>query len=355
MKWNPGRDGLLTGPRLNTLDLQFTSPETMVGSLYQAALLAGEKMALSVGDNDAAREYRRVFELGKKNSDEQLFNGEYYQQQLPAPGEFQLGAGCLSEQLHGQLYARMLGLEDIYDRRHIRTALRSLFKYNYCDDFTDRINANRVFSVGADRGIVIATWPRGGKPVHPLLYCDETQIGYEYQVAGNLLYEGFLLEGLTVIRSIRDRFDGKRRNPYCEFEWGNHYARSMANYNALLALSGFRYSGVEKALWLAPQVHQDDFRVFFSVEGGWGTVGQEIGGDRGKATVAVEQGAIRLRTLHLDWNGKVPPQRVTATLGGKTISAKHRLSPGGRLEIRLGEEATVTPRSPLEVMAVPRT
>ena len=64
-------------------------------------------MALYAGDTEAAKEYRRVFESGKKLSDDKLFNGEYYHQMLPAPGAYQLGAGSISEQIHGQLYARI--------------------------------------------------------------------------------------------------------------------------------------------------------------------------------------------------------------------------------------------------------
>ncbi|MHC4482775.1 MAG: GH116 family glycosyl-hydrolase, partial [Planctomycetota bacterium] len=97
--WDKDRDGLLEGSHHNTLDLDFKTPETMCGSLYQAALLAGEEMALYVRDTRAAKEYRSVFESGKRLSDEKLFNGEYYHQMLPAPGGYQLGAGSISEQI----------------------------------------------------------------------------------------------------------------------------------------------------------------------------------------------------------------------------------------------------------------
>ena len=346
VEWDKDRDGLLEGSHHNTLDLNFSTPETMCGSLYQAALLAGEQMALAVGDRGAAAEYRRVFELGKKNSDEKLFNGEYYQQMLPAPGDFQVGAGCLSEQVHGQLYAQMLGLEDIYDRGNIHRALGSLFKYNYCDDFHDRINANRAYAINEDRGLLIATWPRGGKPVHPLLYCDETQIGYEYQVAGNLLYEGYLLEGLTVIRSIRDRFDGKRRNPFCEFEWGNHYARSMANYNALLALSGFRTDATRGRLEFAPRLNRDDFKIFFTASRGWGNFSQKSSPSGERATIAVAWGEVPLRELSL-----APTKPVSAAvcrLGSEVIPC--RLERGeDRVNLRMEKELAIPAGAALDI------
>ncbi len=338
--WDPDKDGLMTGARLNTLDLHFNSPETMCGSLYQAALLAGEKMALHMGDVEAAQEYRKVFESGKKLSDEKLFNGEYYHQMLPADGDYQLGIGCISEQVHGQLYSRMLDFEDIYSRENLHKAMASLFKYNYCDDFSGRINANRVYAINNERGILIADWPKGGKPVHPLLYCDETQIGYEYQVAGNLLYEGYLLEGLTVFKSIRDRFDGKKRNPYNEFECGNHYVRSMGNYSALLALSGYRYSAVEKLLKLTPQINADDFRVFFGADSGWGAVAQKMADGKQTVTIEVQQGKLAVGKFLL----KTDKAYKTATVKVGATSVKAKLCPADGLTlVELEKTVEATP------------
>jgi len=351
--WDKDRDGLLEGSHHNTLDLDFKTPETMCGSLYQAALLAGERMALHTGDTEAAKEYRRVFESGKKLSDEKLFNGEYYHQMLPAPGAYQLGAGSISEQIHGQLYARMLGLEDIYSRENIHNAAASLFKYNYAPASYDRINTNRVYSLGGEGGVLIACWPKGGKPNKPLLYCDETQIGYEYQAAGNMLYEGYILEGLTVIKSIRDRFDGKKRNPFCEFEWGNHYARSMANYSALLALSGFRYSAVDKMLRLAPRVYEKDFRVFFSLDSGWGLVSQKITGKKQTIEIDVKKGQLAVKRINIIVSQ--PVKGMAARVGSKKLSGKtHKAADefwdaDKMVTVQLEETVTVLPDKPLVV------
>ncbi|MHC4573496.1 MAG: GH116 family glycosyl-hydrolase [Planctomycetota bacterium] len=350
--WDKDRDGLLEGSHHNTLDLDFKTPETMCGSLYQAALLAGERMALYAGDTEPAKEYRRVFESGRKLSDEKLFNGEYYHQMLPAPGAYQLGAGSISEQIHGQLYARMLGLEDIYSRENIHKAAASLFKYNYVDSSYDHINTNRVYSLGNEGGVLIACWPKGGRPERPLLYCDETQIGYEYQAAGNMLYEGYILEGLTVIKSIRDRFDGKKRNPFCEIEWGNHYARSMANYNALLALSGFRYSAVENMLRLAPKVYEKDFRVFFSVGSGWGVLSQKIGSKKQVVKIDVKKGKLAVEKLNLMVR---KPVKKLAAASRRRVRAKVQKAADEfwdadkMITVRLAETVIVLPGQPLVV------
>ena len=344
--WDVDRDGLMEGDSPNTLDLKFTTPETMTGSQYQAALLAAEQMAIYLEDHESAAEYRRVFESGKRLSDKQLFNGEYYTQMLPAPGDYQLGEGSVSEQLHGQLYCRINGLENAYDADHIRTALAAVFRNHYRDSFFDVINVNRAYSIGDDRGLLIATWPKGGRPVKPVLYCDETQAGYEYQVAGNLLYAGFLLEGLTVFKSIRDRYDGKKRNPFCEFEWGNHYVRSMANYNALLALSGFHYSGVAKSIAIDPQLNQEQFRTFFSVDGAWGIV-EQLREPR-QATIAVRPAIGRLELQQVRMRPGFRPTSATVHWGDTTTIASV-LYRDGVAEVTL-DRRTVDPDHVLKVV-----
>ena len=87
--------------------------------------------------------------------------------------------------------------------------------------------------------------------------------GIEYQVAAHLIIKGHVDEGLAVVKAVRDRHDGLRRGPWNEVECGHHYARSMANWGVLLALSSF-----------SPVVNADDFRCFWSTGTAWGTYRQ---------------------------------------------------------------------------------
>jgi hypothetical protein len=104
------------------------------------------------------------------------------------------------------------------------------------------------------------------------VYSDEVWTGIEYQVASHLIQEGFVIEGLTIVKALRSRYDGKTRNPWNEYECGNYYARAMASYSLLGALSGFRYSAVHKALWFGPRLDIRPFRSFFSAAGAFGTI-----------------------------------------------------------------------------------
>ncbi len=252
--WDADRDGMLEGVHHNTLDIEYHGPNTMCGSMYLAALRAAEEMARHVGDDEAAEEYRRIFESGRALSDERLFNGEYYEQTVTDPdAPFQFGTGCIIDQVLGQWHARMYGLGDILDPEHVRSALASVFRHNFREHFFDHHNPHRVYALGDDMGTLICSWPRGGKPERPVRYAHECMIGFEYQVGAHMIYEGMLREGLTLCKAVRDRHDGVKRNPWNEFECGSHYARSMANYAYLLALSGFRYDARTGELHLRPR------------------------------------------------------------------------------------------------------
>ncbi|MHB0876593.1 MAG: GH116 family glycosyl-hydrolase [Anaerolineae bacterium] len=299
VEWDRDRDGLLEGIHHNTLDIEYHGPETVCGSMYLAALRAGEAMARHLDDGAAAAGYRDVFERGRANTDERLFNGEYYFQALAEGSEapYQFGPGCICDQVIGQWHGRMYGLGDILDREHVRSALAALFRHNFRDDFYGHHNPHRVYALNDDKGLVICTWPRGGRPKRSLTYAFECMSGFEYQVGAHLIYEGFLREGLSICKAIRDRHDGRRRNPYNEFECGSHYVRAMANYAYLGALTGFRYSAPERTLYLDPKLNREDGQCFFSVEGAWGTVRWRLEAGEPVVTVEAVQGSLAVERV----------------------------------------------------------
>jgi hypothetical protein len=100
--------------------------------------------------------------------------------------------------------------------------------------------------------------------------------GIEYQVASHLMMLGRADEGLEIVRACRDRYDGRVRNPFNEYECGHWYARAMSSYALLQGLSGARYDALEKVLYLQPTV-RGDFRAFFATATAYGTVGVHDG------------------------------------------------------------------------------
>ena len=76
---------------------------------------------------------------------------------------------------------------------------------------------------------------------------------------------GHVAEGLEIVRVCRDRYDGRVRNPFNEYECGHWYARAMSSYALLFGLSGARYDAVEKVLYLEPAI-KGDFRCFLATD-----------------------------------------------------------------------------------------
>jgi len=327
--WDRDRDGVMEGEQHNTYDVEFHGPNTMTTSFYLGALRAAEEMARHLGENQKAEEYRAVFEKGRAGVDETLFNGEFYAQTVHledgkplSPGDesypkYQYGEGCLSDQLIGQWYARMLGLGDLLDPGHVKSALAAVFRHNWKPDLSGHANPQRVYALGEEAGLLLCSWPTGGRPRFPFPYSDEVWCGIEYQVASHLIYEGFIEEGLAIVKAVRDRHTGVRRNPWNEFECGSHYARSMASYALLAALSGFSYSAPAGRFSFAPKVNAEDFACFFSVASGWGVLRQKLEGEKKSAGVEIKAGALALRELGLGF--QIGGAKVS--LAGKQVKA----------------------------------
>jgi hypothetical protein len=159
---------------------------------------------------------------------------------------WQIGEGCLVDQLVGQYMAHICGLGYLADSTNIGTTLRSIMRYNYRDNLFNHFNNRRSYALGHESALLMVDYPpHVTKEENPFIYATETMTGFEYTAAVGMIYEGQVENGLKCIQNIRDRFDGIKRNPFDEAEAGHHYARAMASWSALLALSGFQYSAID--------------------------------------------------------------------------------------------------------------
>ena len=239
--WDTDNDLILDGRQHNTYDIEFYGPNPLTGVFFLGALRSAEEIACYLGDDGSARRYAVAFARSAERLDALCWNGEYYEQRLDDVDAYpyQHGTGCLSDQLLGQQMAHLLGLGHLLPREHVRTALESIYHHNYLQDFTNHVNTQRTYVLNDEAGLLVCSWPRGGRPRVPFPYSDEVFTGIEYQVATHLIYEGLVDEGLTIVRAVRARHDGVRRNPWNEVECGNHYARSMASWGLLPALGTY--------------------------------------------------------------------------------------------------------------------
>ena len=235
--WDPDGDGLLEGEQHTTYDIQFLGPNPLGSIYYLAALKAVAALAAALDEPDLAGQCRWTADRAEEQIEARLWNGEYYVQRLAEldAQPHQLGEGCLSDQLLGQLYARVLGLSDLLPSDHLRSAAAAIYRHNFKRGFSGGASLQRSFVLGDEAGLVLCSWPHGGRPRFPFVYADEVWTGVEYEVSALLLDQGQVEEGLEIVSAVRDRHDGVRRNPWDEVECGHHYARSMASWWLLLA------------------------------------------------------------------------------------------------------------------------
>src|SRR5208283_394948 len=300
--WDPDHRGGLFEPHHNTYDIEFWGPDGMCTSIYLGALSALSQMAKAVDRAEDAAFYGELAQRCARLMEEQLFNGEYFQQKVEYQGlrntsfatmvakvdehssemeqllkregpKYQYGSGCLSDGVIGAWMAHMYGIETPLAAEKVRMTLHAIYKNNFKTDLSQHANAQRPgYAMGHEPGLLVCTWPRGGKPTLPFVYSDEVWTGIEYEVASYLIAEGFVTEGLTIVKALRSRYDGRIRNPWNEYECGNYYARAMASYALLGALSGFRYSAVQRTLWFGPRLSVRPFKTFFSTASGFGVI-----------------------------------------------------------------------------------
>jgi uncharacterized protein (DUF608 family) len=319
-EWDPGHKGWLEEPHHNTYDIEFWGPDGMCTSFYLGALKAATLMGKALGENVA--EYAEILEKGLRRMEQELFDGEYFIQKIEWKNlraknplevksmvgayspearallekegpKYQYGAGCLADGVLGSWMALVCGVGQVVDAPKIASHLKAVHKHNLKRDLTAHPNPQRPsYACGSEGGLLLCTWPKGGELSLPFVYSNEVWTGIEYQVASHLMLMGLVQEGLEIVRTCRDRYDGRVRNPFNEYECGHWYARAMSSYGLLQGLSGARYDAVEKVLYLRPRI-AGDFRSFLSTATGYGTVG--IKG--GKPFLEVRAGTIEVRAI----------------------------------------------------------
>ena len=229
---------------------------------------------------------------------------------------YQYGTGVLSDQLFGQYLAHVTGLGHVLPAEHVKSAIGSVFRYNFRDDLSRHHSVQRTYALGDEAGLLLCSWPRGGRPRIPFVYSDEVWTGIEYQVAAHLIFEGLVDEGLTIVGAVRDRYDGTRRNPWNEVECGNHYARSLASWAVLVALSGVQYDAAQRSLDFSPAT-DGDLTCFFSTGSGWGHVTIDDDG----ATLTLEWGSLELDRLSVRGRELVASTDLISLGAGDSIRA----------------------------------
>jgi uncharacterized protein (DUF608 family) len=326
--WDPRHKGWLEEPQHNTTDTEFWGPNGMCTSIYLGALNAAILMGREL--NEDVTSYSILLEKGRAQI-AKLFNGEYYEQQICWQGlsanyleesrkkdshvisadasvdspqtlivvesegpKYQYGQGCLANGLFGEWLAIVCGLKEVTESESIKRHLLSVYRYNFKRSLRNHECLGRsTFANGEEGGLVMCTWPENRENLtFPFMDADEVWTGVEYEVASHLISHGFVEQGLEIVRTCRDRYNSGQRNPFSEVESGEWYARAMASYSLLQALSGAFFDAVDSVLYLRPVI-KGDYTSFISTESGYGLVGVK----QGKPFIEVVFGTIPVRKI----------------------------------------------------------
>ena len=270
---DPAGEGVPHGHQPNTYDTSVSGANTFIGSQYLSALAAAERMARLMNDAQAADRWHAVLAAGMKHQDARLFNGEYYIQVPEPQAARDYNTGCHADQLLGQWWAHMLGLGYLYPPQRVKSALEAVMKNNFREKFAGFHQDPRRYIPDDEGGLIICTWPHGGRPNSFILYADEVWTGIEYAVAGAMVYEGLIAEARRIVRTARSRYDGRRRdglnsgpggNPFNELECGKFYARAMSSWSLLIASQGLVLDGPQGVLGFKPRWQPEDHRSFYT-------------------------------------------------------------------------------------------
>jgi uncharacterized protein (DUF608 family) len=353
-------DGFIKGNQHNTLDTDWFGPVAWLSGLYLSALAASAEMADETGDTEFAMRCRGILEKGRKNFVEQLFDGEYFIDKVDPKhlDAINSGTGCEIDQVFGQSWAFQVGLPRIIPRKETLSALKSLWRYNFSPDlgpYREIYKPGRWYAMAGEAGLLMCSFPRtdwdyaqakGKGPEWAAGYFNECMNGFEYQVAGHMIWEGMTMEGLAVGRAVHDRYNASRRNPWNEVECGDHYARSMASYGLFTAASGFEYHGPKGYLAFDPRLTPANFRAAFTSAEGWGTFTQKTKGRKYTTTLDVKWGSVRIKTYAL--GTKAAPSSVHAQVDGKAVLATSRFE-GGKVFLTFTSEVLLSKGQQLKV------
>lgn len=347
-------DGIIESNQHNTLDTDWFGPVAWLSGLYLAALAAVRVMASEMGDSSFAAQCDRILKSGQKNLPAELFDGDYFINK-PDPNHLDAinsGTGCEIDQVFGQSWAFQVGLDRVLPSKETQAALKALWRYNFTPDvgpYRQHYKPGRWYAMPGEAGLLMCTFPRsdwdyqqakGKGPDWAAGYFNECMNGFEYQVAGHMIWEGLVTEGLAVTRAVHDRYHPSRRNPWNEVECGDHYARSMASYGVFLAACGFEYHGPRGHLGFAPRVTSaptgspSEFKSAFTTAQGWGAFSQRVAPDSLTCRIDLKWGVLALRSLAFELPEKLSPRSIEVTSDRRSLSCQHSLQ-GRRILITL--------------------
>jgi uncharacterized protein (DUF608 family) len=311
----------------------FLGYSAYVSSIWLAALKATSQMAKMMRDDSYAKKMDEVYSKAQANMEKLLWNGEYYNL-WHDPTSGKTNYYCMADQLSGQWYANFLELGDILEKDHVRSTLNAICKYNFNPEagLLNGALPKRFASKGSE------TTSGLGELVSPSLQRDNPWTGTEYAVASLLIQEGFIREGLNVVKNVYDRYQ-KSGMTWNHIECGGHYYRAMDIWTVLTELGGFKYVAPTRKLVFEPKENEDDFTSVFVLPTAWGIASQTQEPSSQSNSLKVNQGELVVNNLLI----KTPLGKTDVQVfkGSEKVPMKQVKLDRGSLEIEFKEAVEI--------------
>ncbi len=116
--------------------------------------------------------------------------------------KYQMGEGCISDQILGQWHAEVAGIGGFLDADKVGMALKSVHTQQLPPTLEDHFNPCRNYAYEDEAGLLIATYPEGiRQPMVAAPYAEEVWTGIEYMAASHMIMHGLIEEGMDMVRA----------------------------------------------------------------------------------------------------------------------------------------------------------
>ncbi len=363
------KDGMMLGSHHNTLDCNVSGTSPWIGSLYMAALKACEQMALIMDDKESAANYHDIWTVGIANQNEQLWDeklGHYKEKTENLPNTLVMTDAISLDMLLGQWWANQLNLGQLYPVDRTKMALSKIYKNN---KFTDSGKGYRPrfrdFLGTGDTGWFMFKYP-DTPPENTILYYNEVMSGFEYAAAATMLQYGMKNEGLSMVKAISGRYNGRFRSegevhlannscvfgtgsPFGEDECGDFYTRAMSSWSSLLALQGFIYDGPQQTIGFKPAFEPENHASFFTTSTAWGLFSQAQTHSVQKADIEVKFGTAQIKNIVLAAPEDIKGSNISVKLDGSKQLIASTEQYGNSITINLKSTCNVNSGSRLSI------
>jgi len=309
-----------------------------IQSQWIAAMKSMMIAAEIMEDDEGYKRYEEIYLKGSGLMDEHLWNGEYYILSKDytglcsgMEGATERDDACLTDQIIGQWIAHQSSLGYLFDETHVKKALQKIMELSFKDGF----------------GLRNCSWPEYPElfPIHESnLWVDQANTpwtGVELAFASFLIYEGYVEDGLDVIREV----DNRQRNAglyWDHQEFGGHYYRPMAAWQIMNAFLGL---GINQGTYsFSPKTEGNEYVLFFAFSGGTAHYvkrGQQVSirvltGTFNPAVLELADHGLETGDLHVYLDGEQLDIPVGSDDDKLIINMDHhfKVSEGSSLEIR---------------------